>query len=113
MNNTAVFPKSSRLLKSHEYSSMRSGSFSVPGNGFRFICKPTSGSHNQSRLGVAVSSKVGNAVRRNKIKRLVREEFRISSFINPHDFLFIPHRSIDLGSLSHNLKIFFNKSKEF
>jgi ribonuclease P protein component len=33
-----------------------------------------------SRLGLAISSKQGNAVRRNRIKRILREEFRLSDF---------------------------------
>lgn len=37
---------------------------------------------NDSRLGVIASRKVGNAVARNRIKRFVREWFRLNSTIN-------------------------------
>ena len=35
------------------------------------------------RLGITVSRKVGNAVRRNRIKRLVREFFRLNKSLFP------------------------------
>lgn len=112
MKITAKFPKSSRLLRKNDFSSLRENSFSIPSKGFRFICKITPES-NSSRLGLAVSSQVGNAIKRNKIKRLVREEFRKTSFVKPFDFLFIPSKNIDVLNLSTNLKKFFEKSKEF
>ncbi len=44
-----------------------------------------------ARLGLAVSRKYGNAVRRNKLKRCLRETFRIGSLRNLGvDLLVIP-----------------------
>lgn len=48
------------------------------------------------RLGVSVSRKVGNAVRRNRVKRIFREAFRLSmgQFPKGLDVIMIPRRGI-------------------
>jgi ribonuclease P protein component len=56
-----------------------------------FIVIFAAGSHAECRLGVTVSRKIGNAVARNRVKRLVREFFRLHrSELQPaHDLLII------------------------
>jgi ribonuclease P protein component len=46
------------------------------------------------RLGIAASAKMGNAVVRNRAKRLVRELFRAHTPPTPVDVVFVPRREM-------------------
>jgi ribonuclease P protein component len=68
------FPKSARLRKRPEFLSLSRTGKKVHSPNFIVISK--NNERGESRLGITVSSKVGNALVRNRIKRLVREFFR-------------------------------------
>jgi ribonuclease P protein component len=68
------FPKSARLRKRPEFLSLSRTGKKVHSHNFVVISQ--SNDRGESRLGITVSGKVGNAVARNRIKRLVREIFR-------------------------------------
>jgi ribonuclease P protein component len=46
------------------------------------------------RLGIAATQKIGNAVARNRAKRLVRELFRAHKPLNSLDIVVIPRREM-------------------
>ena len=57
----------------------------------------------QWRLGLAVSKKVGIAVQRNRIKRVVREFFRLHQDAIPTgaDYVVVPKRNVNAPGLSY------------
>ncbi|MGN7613196.1 ribonuclease P protein component [Magnetococcales bacterium HHB-1] len=83
------FPKAHRLLKSPMFrQTISRGKKRI--NPY-FILFSTPSSHHLSRIGLTVSRRVGNAVVRNRIKRLAREFFRLhqSQLKNNFDLVLI------------------------
>lgn len=70
-----TFDKSSRLLKSYEYQLVFDKG--VKDVGGHFILFSLNNDKPKNRIGLVVSKKVGNAVVRNRLKRRLREQFRL------------------------------------
>ncbi|PLX97698.1 MAG: ribonuclease P protein component [Desulfuromonas sp.] len=72
-----TFPAKKRIKRRHDF-------ITVKNRGFRlrtphFYVYVLDNRNETSRLGVTVSRRVGNAVVRNRVKRLLREYFRLNS----------------------------------
>jgi len=92
------FPKRARLTKRSEFLRLSREGKKVTTPHFIVICKANDRKLN--RLGVTVSAKVGGAVVRNRIKRLLREFFRTrqNSLLVQRDLLVIARKGA--GELS-------------
>lgn len=91
----ARFPKARRLLRRPEFSRVFDTGLRVQGRFVTLLLSPNDGS--QPRLGIVASRKLGDAVRRNRAKRLIREVFRHTAPPGgPRglDILVIPRREI-------------------
>jgi ribonuclease P protein component len=70
------FPKASRLRKRREFLAVQQGKESVQVSAACLLALALPNGTDHARLGLTVSSKVGNAVTRNRIRRQLREWFR-------------------------------------
>lgn len=70
------FPKQERLLNRRDFVNLNRQGKRFHTRHFIVIVKETETGIN--RLGITVSKKIGNAVKRNRVKRLVREFFRLN-----------------------------------
>jgi len=71
--------KADRILKRREFIALSESGRRIQNEHFIAIFSPNQ--LGRSRIGITVTKKVGPAVKRNRIKRLVREYFRL----NRHD----------------------------
>ena len=55
---------------------------------------------NPARLGIAATKKLGNAVQRNRAKRLIREVFRRNKIGAGYDIVVVPKRELLHASLT-------------
>ena len=83
------FPKSARLLVPAEFD--RVFGQRCAASDARMVLHAARAATDKARLGLVVSRRVGNSVRRNRWKRLLREAFRLTSDELPKlDFAVIP-----------------------
>ncbi|HEX6591594.1 MAG TPA: ribonuclease P protein component [Moraxellaceae bacterium] len=77
MDTPCSFPRSSRLLRPAEFQAVfDSAGFKVGESGFLLLVRPNGSDH--PRLGLVVAKKkVRRSVDRNRLKRVVRESFRL------------------------------------
>lgn len=88
------FPKTERLRKRAQFLTVSKQGKKVYTDCFLAIVLDTTAQNN--RIGITVSKKVGNAVRRNRIKRLIREYFRQNKecISGPKDFNIIARKGL-------------------
>ncbi len=109
-----AFPKSLRLLKRAEFVNLKSSRRRFHTDNFILVFKGNE--LGTQRLGISVGRKTGSAVKRNRIKRLLRECFRLnrSTFPEEYDTLIIGkhyERGINLRLVEQELRaIICNKS---
>jgi len=104
-----------RLKKRYEFRQVQLTGRHIHTPHFLIVVQPNS--LENTRLGITVTKKVGNAVQRNRIKRVVREVFRRNRHLFPpsHDVVFIAKRDADAigyDSLLNELRCAAVKLKE-
>jgi len=81
-------PKGARLTRRREYLAVQERGTRLYAGEVLVLARP--GGADRARIGITVSSKVANAVGRNRVKRWVREAFReIQATLPPVDLVVI------------------------
>lgn len=78
------FRKSQRLVRDEQFKAVLSGKCCVSNDLFRLYLNCNDAG--RPRLGVSVSKRYGNSVFRNRIKRLMREAFRVNQYDIGRDY---------------------------
>jgi len=96
------FPPSSRIRKRLEFETAQNGGRRATTAHFVFLLYARNETDAPARLGIVASRKIGNAVVRNRAKRLVREAFRSSLdlFSPGTDVVVIVRRPLEESKLS-------------
>jgi ribonuclease P protein component len=86
------FGSDKRLRRRAEFQRVFETGFRVHGRLLTLVAAPNDSG--AARLGIVASRKLGNAVQRNRAKRLIREIFRQVNQARPLDVVVIPRREL-------------------
>ena len=90
-------PKPFRLHLKKDFEAIIRNAHRVQGEGMVLWWRPSSYPGARTRLGIVVSRKLGGAVVRNRVKRLLRESFRLNrEKLNPGTDLIVSPRSSEI-----------------
>ena len=98
-DNRADFPWRYRIVRTAEYRSLYEQGRKTYSGSLVLFGRENKLEHH--RLGITVSRKVGGAVVRNRIKRLLREVFRRSRTEIPHHYDFVVNARRDCRGLEY------------
>lgn len=97
------FEKDFRLLSAKDFNELKVGSLSNKKPSLIIYFKKNS--FNQTRIGLSVTKKIGKAHDRNRLKRIIREYFRLSPYkFLGVDILFVVSWNRTLLSADQDLK---------
>lgn len=100
-----TFGKEKRLIKQRDFKNVFENGKRIRQSNLTFIILKNQ--LNMPRLGISVSKKYGNAVKRNRIKRKLREAFRLSQHdLQNYDIICIPYKQADNLSVNDLKNIF-------
>ncbi len=92
------FPKAARLTRRGEFVAVQRRGRRVDGGAYLVFTLENDLGH--ARLGVSVSKRIGSAVTRNRVKRWVREAFRVASpGLPPVDLVVVARQGAAAGGL--------------
>lgn len=81
---STTFLKSERLLERKDFVNLNR--FGRKLHSHHFTISLMQNGRGVTRLGIAVSKRIGNAVERNRVKRLIRESFRLNKTVFPEGY---------------------------
>ena len=98
MKRTETYPKTARLLRRRDFLAVQRRGVRIHGRYLVAILSRSSAA--TFRLGITASKKVGNAVERNRVKRLLRENFRrrFRDWPDGYDMVLIARKSATTAS---------------
>ncbi len=73
------FGKNYRLLSANDFNYLKKNSVLISDNYLRIYFRPSQKGESISRIGFSISTKLGNAVLRNRTRRILREIFRLKA----------------------------------
>ncbi|WP_432797468.1 ribonuclease P protein component [Poriferisphaera sp. WC338] len=107
-----TFPRTHRLSGSAQFSHVYNAKMRKNAGPLTLMTAPNNLPHN--RLGLSVSRKLGNAITRNRIKRLLRECYRLTQHNQPqsYDIIIIPRSHSPLLTLTEYQSLFLTTLNE-
>jgi len=89
------------LKKNYEFKNVLSRGKYYSGKNIEVFIKKNNNNYN--RIGIAISSKIAKATKRNKIKRLIRENYRIieNNIKTGYDMVFLWKKKVDIENANY------------